>query len=213
MLVRRQGHSKIRVGWGHHERRYAAVKTASEGLGIQSVAKDLGMSCGLNRNLDASATTCLVSRRGLGKAKHVDMQNLWIQEASKSGRFCTRKVGTNVNPADLMTKPLAKLKIEQLMGIMGYEFMGDDVDSKKGRSTGTRRLNCLMRVRHVPNGTVDWWHIDGHCARLCEFLTPFRAHCGAQFCVRAFSDSRSNCVTTLIGSRANSCQSFIRQFL
>ena len=58
----------------------AAVKTASEGLGIQSVAKDLGLSCGLNLHLDASATMCLVNRRGLGKAKHVDMQNLWIQE-------------------------------------------------------------------------------------------------------------------------------------
>ena len=52
--------------------------------------------------------------------------------------------------------------------------------------------------------------MDRHCARLCEFLIPFRAHCGAQFCVRAFSDSRSTCVTTLIGSRANNCQSFIR---
>ena len=74
----------------------------------------------------------------LGKAKHVDMQNLWIQEASKSGRFTTRKVVTNVNPADLTTKPLAKPKIEQLIGIMGYESMEDDADSKKGRSTGTR---------------------------------------------------------------------------
>ena len=40
-------------------------------------------------------------------------------------------------------------------------------------------------------GSVDWWHTDGHCARLCEFLIPFRAHCGAQFCVRAFSGPRS----------------------
>ena len=42
---------------------YAAVKTASEGLGIHSVAKDLGISCGLNLHLDASATMCLVNRR------------------------------------------------------------------------------------------------------------------------------------------------------
>ena len=89
---------------------YATVNTPSEGLGIQSVAKELGTSCGLNLHLDASATMCLVNRRGLGKAKHVDMQNLWIQGASKSGRF----VGTSVNPADLMTKPLPKPKIEQL---------------------------------------------------------------------------------------------------
>ena len=58
---------------------YAAVKAASEGLGVQSLAKDLGVTCGLNLHLDAPATMCLVSRRGLGKAKHVDMQNLWIQ--------------------------------------------------------------------------------------------------------------------------------------
>ena len=58
---------------------YAAVETAPEGLGIQSVAKDLGISCWLNLHLDASATMSLVNRRGLGKAK-LDMQNLWIQE-------------------------------------------------------------------------------------------------------------------------------------
>ena len=56
----------------------AAVKTAPEGLGIQSVAKDLCIVCGLNLHLDASATMCLVNRRGLGKAKHVDMRSLWI---------------------------------------------------------------------------------------------------------------------------------------
>ena len=55
---------------------------------------------------------CLVNRKGLGKAKHVDMQNLWTQEASKAERFVTKKVGTNVKPADLMAKPLAKPKID-----------------------------------------------------------------------------------------------------
>ena len=96
---------------------YAAVKT---GLGVQSVAKDLGISCRLNLHLDASATMCLVSRRGLGKARHVDVQNLWIQEACKTGQFATKKVGTNVNPADLMTKPLPRPKVEQHMSFMGY---------------------------------------------------------------------------------------------
>ena len=71
---------------------------------------------------------CLVNCRGLGKAKHVDIQNMWIQEASKSGRFVTKKVGTSVNPADLMTKPLPKPKTEQLMNAMschGIAGVGD----------------------------------------------------------------------------------------
>ena len=102
---------------------------------MQSVAKDMGISCGLNLHLDASATVCMVSRRGLGKGKHVDMQNLWIQGASKSGRFVTQKVGTSVNPADLMTKPLPKPEIEQLMNLMGYEFTEIEAGVPMCRST------------------------------------------------------------------------------
>ena len=101
------------------------------------MAKDLGISCGLNLHLDASASMCLANRGGLGKAKHVDMLNLWTQEASKSGRFITMKVGSNVNPADLMTKPLPRPKIEQLLSLMGYEFMKTDGDALKSRSTRT----------------------------------------------------------------------------
>ena len=43
-----------------------------------------------------------------------------------------------MNPTYLVTKPLAKPKIEQLMSIMGYEFFGIDADSLEGRSTGER---------------------------------------------------------------------------
>ena len=52
---------------------YAAVNTASEGLGIQSVSKDLDIVCGLNLHLDARATMCPVNREGLGNATHVDL--------------------------------------------------------------------------------------------------------------------------------------------
>ena len=44
----------------------------------------------------------------------------------------------------------------------------------------------------------------------CAFLILFRAHCGAQFCVRAFGDLRLTCATMFIDSRINNCQSFIR---
>ena len=102
------------------------------------MARDLGISCRLNLHLDASATMCLVNRRGLGKAKHVDMQNLWIQEASMSGRFTTKKVDTSVNPADLMTKPIPRARIEQLTSLMGYEFVSSMTSASKGQATMTQ---------------------------------------------------------------------------
>ena len=133
---------------------YAAVKTASEGLEIQSVARDPGISCRLNLHLDASATMCLVNRRGLGKAKHVDMQNLWIQEASKSGRFVTKKVDTSVHPADLMTKPIPKARIEELMSLMGCEFVGAETSALKGQATATWRYL-------TSGGNSRTWRRDG----------------------------------------------------
>ena len=42
---------------------YAAVKTASEGLEIQSVAKDLGISCGLNQRRCAWSTAGVWAKR------------------------------------------------------------------------------------------------------------------------------------------------------
>ena len=109
---------------------YAAVKTAWGGLGIQSLAKDLEIECKLNLHLDASATMCLVNRRGLGKAKHVNVQHLWTQEASKSEKLVTRKPGTHVNPADLMTKPLLEQRMELRLRLMGYKFVGVERSSK-----------------------------------------------------------------------------------
>ena len=40
---------------------------------------------------------CLVNRWGSGKAKHVNVPHLRIQESPKSETFVTKKVGTHVN--------------------------------------------------------------------------------------------------------------------
>ena len=69
----------------------------------------------VNLRLDASAKNVRGQPQRTGKANRVDVQNLWIQEASKSGRFSTKTVDTSVNPSDLMTKSSPKPKIEQLM--------------------------------------------------------------------------------------------------
>ena len=66
---------------------------------------------------------CLVNRRG-----YVDVQNLWIQEASKSGRDVPKKVGTSV------TKPVPRSKIEQLMNNIHCEFMRTETKVSKCQS-------------------------------------------------------------------------------
>ena len=57
------------------------------GIGNSERGEECG-HCVLVQNLHLDGTA--------SKAKHVDMQNLWIRGASKSKRFVTKKVGANM---------------------------------------------------------------------------------------------------------------------
>ena len=53
---------------------------------------------------DASAAKGIAMRVGLGKLKHVDISQLWVQEKVRSGEVEIVKVGTHENIADTLTK-------------------------------------------------------------------------------------------------------------
>ena len=64
----------------------AGVLTATEGLGIQAMAKDLGIKLHMSLYLDAKAAIAIMSREGLSKVKHIETRFLWIQDAIKAKR-------------------------------------------------------------------------------------------------------------------------------
>ena len=43
-----------------------------------------------------------------------------------------------MNPADLMTKPIPKVRIEHLMSLVGYEFVSTTTSASKGQATMTQ---------------------------------------------------------------------------
>ena len=65
----------------------------------------------MSLRVDASAAIAMLTRDGLGPAKHVDTQFLWVQEAIREGRFRISKVSTHHNPADMLTKQLSERKV------------------------------------------------------------------------------------------------------
>ena len=75
--------------------------------------------------VDASAEISIAQRKGLGKVRHLDTTDLWIQENSRNGDINIKKVLGTQTPADLPTKylsrpdmevHLAKLQVEKLEG-------------------------------------------------------------------------------------------------
>jgi hypothetical protein len=100
---------------------YAAVKGGAELLGMQSLAADLGVILQARLKVDAKATIGMVHRTGLGKLRHVEVGNLWIQSAVKTGRIRVDKVLGSENIADLMTKHLDKATMDGLMARLPLE--------------------------------------------------------------------------------------------
>ena len=85
---------------------YGIVKGSSVGLGIRSVLADLGCKTRLVVCTDSSAAKGMASRRGLGKVRHVEVNQLWVQEKVGNGEIELRKVDGVENLADALTKHL-----------------------------------------------------------------------------------------------------------
>ena len=58
----------------------ATVKGATEGIGLTSLARDLGLALKVRLHIDAAAALGIIERRGVGRVRHLDVGTLWLQE-------------------------------------------------------------------------------------------------------------------------------------
>ena len=65
---------------------YAASKASSEALGVRTLLSDLGVAENAHVHIDSSSALSLIQRSGLGRAKHIEIQWLWMQELHKAKR-------------------------------------------------------------------------------------------------------------------------------
>ena len=54
--------------------------------------KDFGIQLPIEVQVDANATIGIVHRRGLGKMRHVDVQDLWLQHTVSDERLNIVKI-------------------------------------------------------------------------------------------------------------------------
>eukprot|EP00973_Karenia_brevis_P061555 8559837-Karenia_brevis.AAC.1 len=74
-----------------------------------SLAKELGfreLQNVVKLGTDRSAAKSFVCRRGLGKIRHLEIRDLWLQKEVSDGKLVVEKVPGEENPADLVTKVL-----------------------------------------------------------------------------------------------------------
>ena len=98
---------------------HGMVACSCELLGIQSRAKDLGITVGASVYADASAALGIIQRRGIGKLRHIQTQCLWLQEAHATNRLHFEKIDGSRNPSDLLTTHLSDILMDRHMKVIG----------------------------------------------------------------------------------------------
>ena len=74
---------------------------------------DVGFKCKIQCFFDSSAAVGIVKRDGIGKARNLQTQFLWVQEMTTNNKASIHKVGTDSNPADSLTKYLDSKTIDK----------------------------------------------------------------------------------------------------
>ena len=83
---------------------YGIVKGAGIAIGLQNMLEDFDVAMKIEVRTDASAAKGIANRRGLGKVRHMEVSQLWVQEKVSSGRIAIVKVKGENNIADALTK-------------------------------------------------------------------------------------------------------------
>lgn len=84
---------------------YGCVRAAAQTMGVKSLLADLNVKGKRIRiKTDASVAKSLSSRRGLGSIKHLEVNQLWLQEKVNTLEIEIEKVKGEVNRADALTK-------------------------------------------------------------------------------------------------------------
>jgi len=99
---------------------YAIVKGSSVGMGVKSMLIDWDVLTTINTmhssedikvNTDSSAARGICHRRGLGKVRHIDVHELWVQDHVLNGRIAVKKVNGPENYSDALTKNMPQAGI------------------------------------------------------------------------------------------------------
>ena len=105
---------------------YAMIDAVLKARWVVTVAKEMGfedMMPNLILGTDSAAPRSFVSRRGLGKMRHIEVRDLWLQREVLRGRVEVRKIPGESNPSDLLTKYLHVDAIKEHLNRMSIEVV------------------------------------------------------------------------------------------
>ena len=82
----------------------------------------LGVEVRVRTRIDPSVALGISQGRGLGKVRHLELEQLWIQDKVSSGESEVRKVKSEDNKDDVLTKHVDQIQAGQHMSWTGQSI-------------------------------------------------------------------------------------------
>ncbi len=103
---------------------YAMIEATIRAKGLLSTMEEMGYPASgvIKLYTGNSAAKSFVSRRGIGKMRHSEIRDLWLQREVGLGNVVVLKIDGAKNPADLMTKYVKSREIKERLETMGIRI-------------------------------------------------------------------------------------------
>ena len=104
---------------------YALVEAVLRGKGLLTVAKEVvfvEVTEVVRAATDSSAAKGIVSRTGLGKLRHIEVNELWLQEKVRDKLIVVNKIPGTENLGDALTKHLDRAGIDKHCQLVNLTF-------------------------------------------------------------------------------------------
>ena len=102
---------------------------------------------------DASAALAIVARRGLGKLRHLDTNDIWIPEKAAKSDLNFKKVAGVDNGADLFTKTLSWNEIQSHIHKLSSQFVQNEISVNY---VGARQKRSQSSSNTARYGSCRW---------------------------------------------------------
>ena len=144
------------IAFGSRKAEFAGeLEGAGQGLGFQSILKDLGVLVLLRVWTDSTAAIGICSRQGLGKLCHLDA--LWIQQEVRTGRVDLRKIRWKPRRSCYE----AQSELQPLVNLFCCEFLGGHAESAlQLRNEGSSKITMAdapSDLGHVKEEHACFW--------------------------------------------------------
>ena len=121
---------------------YSMVEGVLRVKGLANIGREIGLEGGSKEiqvdvkevevGTDSSAAKGFVSKRGVGKMRHMEVKWLWLQEEVQKRRVVVKKVRGGDNPADVVTKYLTRKEVMERLGRVGIRVSDRGGKSRSG---------------------------------------------------------------------------------